>query len=82
MEVHRLYHRQASQAICSEVHPQRGQGTQSLDPPAFPYLLQTTVIAMSFINHHDDYLHGIDYVLYIQYMLTVVLMPRLLCEPI
>ena len=44
---------QVLQAILPEVHSLRERLPQDPDPPVFPYTLQTRVMAVSELDHHD-----------------------------
>ena len=46
---------QVSQRIDPEVHSRRIRGPQGPDPPAFPYLAETWVVAIYLIYRHDGH---------------------------
>ena len=45
--------RQVSQAIIPEIHSQRERCSQSPNPPALSYPVQTGVLAVSTLDYHD-----------------------------
>ena len=47
---------QVSQGVNPEVHSRRIQGPQGTDPPAFPNLAETWVVAVYFIYLHNGHI--------------------------